>query len=267
MPTLYDHQNTMASFALNHDVVLNTSDPGTGKTAGTLAGYLLRRQEGRAQRALVVAPLSILRPSWAADIDTFSERTWSIAHGSEAKRLSAFEHSSDFVIINHDGVKWLSKNMHLLEGFTDLIIDEFTAFKNRTAQRSKAMLKIRTKFDHVTALSGTPNSNNITDIWFPMFLLDRGERLGQRFFKFRQETQFAEQVGPRPEHVRWVDKPGANDQVAMAVADVSLRFRFEDCLDIPPNKLNFMEVPVPAKVMRAYKSMEKDNVRRNSHPP
>lgn len=268
MPDIYAHQEAMANKANNSDVVLNTSDPGTGKTYGTLLGFLKRKRAGKAQRALVVAPLTILEPSWGADIRNFTTLTYSIAHGSPRKRELAFERDTDIVLINHDGIKALTekrgkkliikpKFVELLADFTDLIIDEFTAFKNHTSQRSKSMLLVASLFEHRTGLSGTPTPNTVLDIWHPMYILDGGARLGQRYFHFRQVTCHPTPTGPNGEYIRWDDKPEAPGLVAAALEDITIRFKFEDCVDIPPNRTTYRFVPIPAEVRRQYLDMQK----------
>ena len=137
--TLMRHQTECATYWVEHPRMFNHGDTGTGKTMASLSGY----QSSMRGRLLVVAPLSILRPAWGADIDKFMPGwTWAVAHGSPKKRLDAFESSADVVLMNHDGVNWLADNLHLLNGFSHCVVDEYTAFKNRTSKRSKAMLKI-----------------------------------------------------------------------------------------------------------------------------
>lgn len=258
----------MADKAASSSVVLNTSDPGTGKTYGTLLGYMKRRRQGEAGRALVVAPLTILEPSWGADILEFTTLKYTVAHGSPRKREVAFESDSDIVLINHDGIKALvekkgrgyvvkPKFKTLLEDFTDLIIDEFTAFKNYTSQRSKAMFQVAQEFSHRTGLSGTPTPNTVLDIWHPMMILDGGARLGARYFKFRQVTCNAVQTGPGGQYLQWIDKESAPALVAAALEDVTIRFKFEDCVDIPPNRTTYRYVPLPTEVRRLYQAMQR----------
>lgn len=258
----YAHQLSMAAFAANNDLVLNTSDPGTGKTRGTLMGFEERHKRLKAKRLLVVAPLSILRPSWGDDIERFTHFTYGIAVQPAKKRLHAFTSGADIVMINHDGVNWLAKNLELLEDFTDLVIDEFTAFKNRTAQRSKAMLKVAKHFQHKTLLSGTPIPNTVLDLWHPMLILDEGQRLGRKFFEYRSQVCVPESIGYQ-DHIRWVDKPHAPAAVADAVSDISIRFAFEDCVDIPSTRISHLLVDMPQQVMDAYIEMEYDSTLRD----
>ena len=261
---LYNQQEQMAAFYAANDLVLNTSDPGTGKTRGTLEGYMRRRIHNRSGRVLVVAPLSILEPSWGDDIESYTPLTFAIAHGSPAKRKQAFESDAEIVLINFDGVKWidgLSKTAQskLLLGFTDLIIDEFTAFKNRSAQRSKAMLKVSKYFSNKVLLSGTPNPNTITDLWHPMMIMDGGARLGSRYFKFREQVCKPVSTG-YGDFVTWEDIEGAEEAVADALSDISIRFKFEDCVDIPPQVMRFPKIKMPKKVMDAYREMEQHSI-------
>jgi SNF2 family DNA or RNA helicase len=75
----------------------------------------------------------------------------------------------------------------------------------------------------------------VLDMWMQMFIVDRGQRLGQSYYRFRSEMCDVKQVGPRPEHRQWQDKPDASTTVAGLIADITIRHRFEDCQNIPPN--------------------------------
>lgn len=250
---LFQHQEEAACFWPAKKRIFNTSDPGTGKTIASLEGYR-RSLKGR---MLVLAPLSILKPSWGDDISKFLEGfTYAIAHGTPKKRKEAFTGKADIVISNHDAVKWIEKEPKLLEGFTHLCVDEFTVFKARTAQRSKALARIAQQFEYITMLSGTPNSNHITDIWYPALMLDGGERLGKNFFGFRDQVCAPIQVGPRPEMKEWREKEGCRELVADLLKDITIRHKFEDCLDIPENSVRTMYVDMPKQVMDQYNELK-----------
>jgi SNF2 family DNA or RNA helicase len=261
MKPLFPHQEETAQFAYEHNMVLNTSDPGTGKTRATLEGYFRRKQDGIAKRLLVVAPLSILRPAWGDDIaQFFPTLRYDTAERPEKNRIRAFKGGADVVIINVDAIKWVRDNQELLENFTDICIDEFTHFKNQGSQRSRAALDVCQRFAHRTLLSGTPNPNSLTDLWHPMRMLDGGERLGRSFYKFRNSVCFPEQSGPRPEHVKWVSRPDMSPVVSASIADVSLRYILEECVDIPAHSQHTMFVDMSPRIMKAYRSMEADSV-------
>ena len=253
-----EHQKAMAFHWAANPRQFDQSDPGTGKTIGTLLGYALSRKDQG--RLLVFAPLTILKSSWADDIDKLgSTLLWSIAHGSEAKRRAAFATASDIVIINHDGAKWLANNLDLVTGFSHLCIDESTAFKNANSLRSKAMAKITTKIPYVRIMTGTPNPNTVLDLWHQVSLLDQGKRLG-KFYQFRNTCCDVQQTGPSASMQTWTDRPDAVDYVADKIKDLTIRFRREDCLDLPERQFSSMLLDCPPWVMAQYKELMEHSV-------
>jgi SNF2 family DNA or RNA helicase len=131
-------------------------------------------------------------------------------------------------------------------------VDESTAFKNRNSARSKAMLEVSWKFKYRRALTGTFMPNTITDVWHQAMIIDRGERLGTNFFRFQSSVCEPQQVGPAVNHVKWVDKPAARDAVSDLLRDISIRHVFEECTDIPPNKITEYPVELSPAQRTAY---------------
>jgi SNF2 family DNA or RNA helicase len=248
----FEHQSVTTDFITTNPRVLVTSDPGTGKTRSVLDAYM-QRPEGR---MLVLAPLSILEASWADDIKKFTPNlTYTVAYARN--RAKAFESDAQIIITNHDAVKWLVKNQHVLDGFNTLCIDEFTAFKNKDSQRSKAALKVAKLFDYRIAMSGTPNSNTICDIWHPTLIVDDGHRLGHRFYSFRSNVCTPMFNGFANE---WKDKPDAELMVAAAIKDINIRYELEECIDMPEQSYHTVTTQLSPTMLKAYKDLADDNV-------
>jgi SNF2 family DNA or RNA helicase len=242
--------------------VLCTSDPGTGKTRASLEAWM--RSENK-QRLLVVAPLSILGAAWEADIRKFFPGvTVTTAHGTPAKRLAAMNSIADVVLINHDGVKWIADQTAAktinLSPFSHLIVDEFSAFKHSNTQRGTALGKVSGLIPNAILLGGTPNSNEVTDIWFPVWCLDRGQRLSKSFFAFRSQVSFSRQVGPKPNMLKWIERPGAREWIADCLKDITFRVTLEECLDMPEKVTNTIKIRMPDTVMRHYREMERHSI-------
>lgn len=259
MITPMEHQKQMAFHWANQPKQFDQSDPGTGKTIGTLLGYALTTQK-QPGRMLVLAPLSILKSSWGDDIDKLgSTLTWDIAHGSPKKRTNAFISGANIVIMNHDGVKWLAKNLDLLDGFTHLCVDESTAFKNKDSQRSKAMAQLAGMFNYVRIMTGTPNPNTVLDLWHQVYLLDKGRRLG-KFYHFRNACCDPIQTGSSPEMRQWVDREGAIDYVSDKIKDITIRFKRDDCLDLPERQFSTMLLDCPKFIRDSYDELNRHSV-------
>ena len=182
IPPLYIHQQENVDFIKEVHKGFITDDPGCGKSRSVIEAFDRLRQPD--ERMLVLCPKSIMQPSWGDDIESFNPNLTYGVYDTKHKNL-AFILGADITIANHDAVKWIAKNPELLTHFNWLIVDEFTAYKHRTSQRSKALASIRKNFDYRILLSGTPNSNEITDIWHPSLIVNDGELLGTNFFQFR----------------------------------------------------------------------------------
>ena len=247
----FEHQSATTTHILEKPRCLITSDPGTGKTRSVLDALT-----SRGSRTLVLAPLSILEASWGDDIEKFTpELTYVVAYAKN--REKAFSGDEDIVITNHDAVKWILKNKHVLDGFDTLVIDEFTAYKNQNSQRSKAIKKLVDYFEYRIAMSGTPNSNTILDIWHPTLLVDDGERLGHRFYSFRSAVCTSRFNGFANE---WIDKDDSEEVVAALISDINVRYSLEECLTMPEQTVSTLQVQLPPKVMKQYKTFSEDSV-------
>lgn len=254
--TLNTHQKETVDFYCKNPSVLNMSAPGTQKTISTLAGYKAHRDKQKVKkRMLVFAPLSILQASWGNDCEkAVPELSYAIATSSN--RLKAFQSGADIVITNHDAIKWVQQqvieNPEFLDDFDTLVIDEFTAYKNQSAQRTKAAIALRHFFDNRWLLSGTPIPNGVLDIWAPAFICDDGQRLGDKFYAFRSMT-----CDPRPmgKINLWQDKPGIQDEIGLLLKDITIRYALNECADIPDNVKRYIYTDLTPQVRKAYNEL------------
>lgn len=260
IPKPMKHQKKSLVHDLRNESVFDMSDAGTGKTAVRIWAFAARRKQRGYGALLVVATKSLLEAAWAKDLRRFAPHlTYSIARAEN--REKAFAQDVDVYITNHDAVKWLAEqNDKFFRKFDEIVIDESTAFKHSTSQRSKACLKIMKHFERRALLTATPTSNTITDIWHQAMLLDGGKALGKSFFAFRNVVCTPHQVARIAQAVKWVDKPGAADMVYAQLGDMVIRHRLDDCVDMPGNHQYTMEYKLSPKQMAAYRELEKSSM-------
>lgn len=207
---------------------LNFSEPGTGKTRVCIEAIKALKLP-----TLILAPKSILQCAWGNDIEKFApELEYKTAYASN--RYEVFKAGAPIIITNHDAATWLMEKPQLLEQFRGgfLIIDESTAYKNPNSKRSKAAMKIRELFEYCTVLTGTPTPQGLIDIWSQVYLVDKGQRLGKSYYRFRALTYTPINKGA---FTQWVEKPGMVDAVAELVSDITIRNIRDDCMDLPDN--------------------------------
>lgn len=250
----FKHQLVSLSFLREQPRVLDASDPGTGKTRVAIEAFAERRMRG-GKAALVLAPKSLLRAAWEADIRKFAPHLKTSVAPAE-KREAAFKVDADFYITNHDAANWLAKQSKtFFSKFDTLIIDELGAFKHNTSQRSKSVNKIKTHFQYRLGMNGTVTPNAVTDIWNQIFIIDDGQRLGRSFFAFRQAVCTPVQVGPSSQMLKWEDREGASDAVTKLIEDITIRHKFEDCIDIPSNHQYSVPYVLSSAQQKAYDQM------------
>jgi len=252
IPVAYDHQKTTTDFIVSNPKCLITSDPGTGKTRAVLDAHAIL-----GGKTLVLAPLSILEAAWVEDINKFQPNIkYGVAYAKNREKTFK-QNDFDVVITNFEAVNFLRKNTHYCKQFNTIVIDEFTAFKNRTSKRSKNLKNIITHFTNRIAMSGTPNSNTILDIWHPAYLVDDGQRLGARFYSFRHQVCTPRFNGFANE---WIDKPGAENEVAKLLSDITIRYGLSECIDLPDNITRTINTKLTPQVQKQYDLFAKDSV-------
>lgn len=273
VPPLFAHQEDTTRHLLANPRTLDASDPGTGKTRSHLTAWALRRSEelraeyahllpdnfdpGQGKCLLVLAPLSLVESAWRNDSLKFLGAEFSVTVALAKNRAKAFEEDADIYVTNIDAVRtFLAKQpAAFFDRFDEIIVDESTAFKNPNSKRSKALNKIKRYFDYRRVLTGTPNSKSVLDVWNQIYFIDDGAHLGAKFFPFRNSMCTAVQVGPRADMVQWQDKPDAERVVAGLISDITIRHKFEECIDVPKNFVRSIEYELGRKHKAQYEEL------------
>lgn len=259
IPPRWPHQEASFKFFSSTPFGLDFSDPGTGKTRVQIDVYNARPKKTRG-RWLILCPKTLMVAAWVEDIEKYAPNL-TVSTAFAEQREEAFQMDTDVVVLNIDGVKWLTdkKNLKYLAEFDHLTIDEITAYKHPTSQRSKAAALIRRHFKYRFGLTGTPNPHSVTELWHPTLIIDDGKRLGTSFYKFRSSVQAPTQIGPNANHVRWDDKPGAEQAVHELLNDITIRHAFETVMThVPPNHKDVKQFTLSPKAQKIYVQMEND---------
>ncbi len=235
---------------------------GLGKTLTTLTALdILVNVTGEASKVLIVAPLSVARNTWPAEIakwypDSFR---YSLVLGTERKRVEALLEDSNLYIINRENVPWLVKYYGRKWPFDTLVIDELSSFKSSKARRFRALRHVRPMMQRVIGLTGTPAPNSLQDLWSQMYLLDLGKRLGKTITGFRRKYFHP---GASDGHVvyNWILDDASGKDIYDKIEDIAVSMKSADYLDMPPRTNNDVSVELDTKQMLLYKSLERDFV-------
>lgn len=227
------------------------SDIGTGKTLATLWAIDYLMTVGAIQKALIVAPLSTLERAWGDEIFRhFTHREFAVLHGSRGRRTKLLDQDVDFYIVNHDGVKVLESELADRPDINHVVLDEISqAARNASTQRWKSFNRVINK-QHPRScwgLTGTPTPNAPTDSWAQVRLLlpDTITPYANRF-----RDMVMRQVGT----FKWVPRNDATETVHR-VMQPAIRFRRDECVDLPPCIYSPREAPLTDDQQKAYKAM------------
>lgn len=283
----------LVPFLLENPFSAGYVDLGLGKTVSVLTVLAKLFERGEINKVLIIGPLRVIIQTWPTEITEWSH-TWPMSytvirsdpHHPGIKKAQAMaraiEREDDLGspmhaarraktlhmeqqkkrlatkgtmihLINREAVEWLVKGFGKQWPYDCVIIDESTSFADHNTKRWIALNSVRPFIKRLHLLSGVPAPEGISDYFAQVYLLDKGERLG-RFI-----THFRNQYLDHDEYSRkYTPKPGANEEVAEAIADICLVMRSEDYL--PREKAIVIERPIVLErhELDLYKQFERD---------
>lgn len=262
--TLHDYQRTAVGHLRLHQPGAGLfMEMGLGKTISTLTA--LRPEH---LPALVVAPKRVAENVWHAEVARWDvPLRVVVAKGrpqDRARELAkAASGAADVVVLgrdNHGDVERLwPRRRH---PFKTVVLDELSGYKTRGSARWTAARKLvlGPACERVWGLTGTPTPNGLMDLWAQVVLLDRGARLGKTLTGYR-ETYFTPRRSlPNGVIPGWDPLPGAEEAIFGLLEDICLSMKAADYLTLPDVVHNRISVPLPAKVMTAYRRLKKLNI-------
>ena len=114
-----------------------------------------------------------------------------------------------------------------------------------------ALCKARSRIKRVVALSGTPAPNGEEDLWGPMYLVDRGRRLGATKTAFHRRWFVR-----HPSGFGYVPKSGAGEDIMHLLSDCMVALKKEDYLEVPKTIHNIITVDLSEKHRKQYKDFK-----------
>lgn len=165
----YEHQVLGVRMGAKMTSFLLADEMGLGKCLQSLTIAAVDFERGYAKRVLVVCP-SFLKWNWAEDIAQFTTFSWRVLHGTPKDREAHYaEFNEDILIVGYEQLARDVDKVNKL-GFDILIVDEAHYIKNRTAARSKAVLKVERSRTFI--LTGSPMLNRPNELWTLLHSID-----------------------------------------------------------------------------------------------
>lgn len=249
-PTIMDHQKATAAFATLHNRCFIFNEMGLMKTLSTLWAMDYLMNCGLVRRCLVLSTMTCMETVWQHELFTnLPHRTSMIVHGTQQTRLLTIQENVDVYILNHDGLRVRGVVDALLErNDIDLIIvDEAAVLRSSRTKTYHAMKQLLQPNRKLWMLTGLPCPNGPEDA-FGLGHLVSPSLLPKYFTRWQAETMV------KLNQFKWVPKPGAMGRV-FEVLQPAIRFKKEDCLDLPPVIHMNRQVNLSAEQEKAYRTM------------
>lgn len=247
------HQKHTVVFILQNKRCFILNEMGTGKTLAALWACDILFKARKIRRVLIISPLSTMRSVWYNEIMlNMPHRRPAIAHGNAQIRKAVLKNAAvEFTIMNHDGIK-SEEDEIINQQFDIIIIDELTAFKSHSSERSKCMERIARNARAVWGMTGEITPNSPLEAFFPCKIVNPHSKFLPRYF-----GQYRDACMTKINDYMYVPKPIAPQIVAMCVQP-AIRFTRDQCLDLPDTMYQQIEVPLTAEQTQYYEAMRKE---------
>jgi len=99
--------------------------------------------------------------------------------------------------VNWENLPWLVDEFKLVWKWDTLVLDEASKVKNQSTAKYRAVKELRMKqlVSRLYELTGSPAPNGLKDVWAPVYLMDRGRRLGRTQEAFINRWFFRDRAG------------------------------------------------------------------------
>ena len=238
---------------------LECDDMGLGKTLTTLTSFL-SKVDLEGQRVLILCS-TIAMGVWQEELSKWYDQKSIVYTGTPAKRKkiwAQFEADQDthFLITTYAMLK------ELPYGWTGVFADEYhlAGIMNHTTQTAQLFEKHLPYFKHVYLITGTPIRQGVTDLYFPLHLVDP-----QRFPNYWAfvnkyciviKTPFGKQIERNPKNV-----PEFREMLKKYMVR---RLKSEVLKDLPGKQRNPVPVKMTAKQRAAYNSLVEEFLYENT---
>lgn len=272
-PRPYQRQITQHVQSLKRCMVF--AGMGTGKTVSVLTALAEIDLVEPVFPALVIAPARVAAATWPDEVakwEHLSHLKIVALNGAPKERAEALLSPADVFTVSFELLPWLARVYGADWPFRTVVVDEVTKMKGLRVferklkdgslklmsgggtKRAKALAMIaHTKIDRIIGLTGTPAPNGLQDLWGPLWLVDRGSRLGRSFSAF--EGRWFHKWG---QYDRPAPNANAPVEIQDRIRDVCLTIRAEDWFDLKAPIVRNIEIELPPPARQLYRGMERD---------
>ena len=235
---------------------------GTGKTKVAIdnAAYLFTINE--VNTVIVIAPNSVYR-NWEKEITTHCSVDHTISIHKEHDKFDYQHEKLNFFLINVEalshpsGVETLEKIIKPTKDKLMMVIDESTTIKNKSAKRTKNLIKLGINIKYKRILTGSPVTKSPLDLFSQCAFLDKKLLGFDSFLVFRNRYAVMRSIDMGGRAILIPQYYTNLDELEAKVKSFSFRVKKEDCLDLPEKIYQRRNLQLGEKQQEVYNRLKK----------
>lgn len=198
---------------------------------------------------LVVCPRTMMQ-TWKEELGRWQNASSVIVYGTSQAKTRKAGQAAHFHITNYESLKYVVHNR-----YAGLIIDECHRIANATTQTDH-VLTISERVTKKLGLTGTPITNDLRSIFYPMLALDGGRALGPSRTAFLEK--FFDVSRNMAGFVQYDARANASTEIAKAVSTSAFFIKKKDVLDLPPKTHTPVYLPMTEEQRRYYAQIRQE---------
>jgi SNF2 family DNA or RNA helicase len=237
---------------------------GTGKTKVAIDNACFLFQQQYINYCFVIAPNSVYQ-NWAKEISMHCPEThniWIWKVDSE-KTLDLNDSKLTFILMNVEalshksGQKWLEKLLSVVGLRSLMVVDESTTIKNRTARRTKCIIKLGKLVRFKRILTGSPVTKSPLDLFTQCYFLD-WKLLGyESFYPYRSRYAVMHSMEMNGRQIMFPKYYTNLEELEHKLKNFSYRVRKKDCLDLPPKTYVQRYIDLTEEQRKVYNDLKR----------
>lgn len=265
---LYPHQQRIVDKPGNS--VIAAHGVGGGKTLSGLARFEKLKEDGKAHKALVVAPAGLRDNFGSQGVGKFTNSKYQIVgNKQELKKGGNYglvNPDADYNIMSYEMFRKDPEGYMKQTGADTIIADEFHRGKNEGTETTDALKRLKGQYNNFIGLTGSVVSNSISDVQPLVDIASGGNhRLGENKQEFdktylkRNNSKYYQKVHEKRRPIIGFNKEKELSRELGNYIDFADYEDLKDIANMPDKKIHVEKVPISREQAKLYKGLLDDN--------
>ena len=260
----FDHQRHALTQGAKEKNFAYFMEMGTGKTKVAIDNACYLYQLHFINYCFVIAPNSVYQ-NWKKEISAHcpeEHNIWIWKVDSE-KKLLLNDSKLTFILMNVEalshksGTDWLQKILGSVGLRSMMVVDESTTIKNRTARRTKSIIKMGAMVKYKRILTGSPVTKSPLDLYTQCYFLDWSLLGYESFYPYRSRYAVMHSMERNGRQIQFPKYYTNLEELEAKIKKFSYRVRKKDCLDLPEKQYVQRYIDLPEEQRKVYNDLKR----------